>query len=1254
VQTHSRLQRAIVWIAITAFWSTNALPSPVDLANSPLVTGIGKTVSPNIFFILDDSLSMNSQFMPDSVDEDNDSDGNNDYSAQKRPCTLNFGYNTIYYNPNTTYVPPKTSTGTSYANATFTGAWTNGFNTGAGTVDLSATTPVMGPVTVGPTTLPTSNPIATTNGSRTITITHTSHGRSGGDQVTLSGVTGSGSPATVRGIPITSINGQTFTISNTGLTANTYRITISGSPSAASSAGTGGGSSVKATYTYTGVVGSTPNYYYYSYTAGVSPYTTASPPSTCETNASYTKVDVATLTAAQKTNFANWYSYYRTRLLMMKTASGRAFVGLSDQYRVGFTTISEKSTGASKFLDIKKFGTTHKSDWFTKLYGISGASYTPLRGALSKAGRYYAGMLDTAGDGSHDPIQYSCQKNFTILTTDGFWNSNDESPTSDSGTIGAATANYGPFKMDNLTRVGDQDGVAGVVAPFVDSSAKANSLADVAYYYYNTDLRPTAGALGGVTDESTRLDVSTNNVPTLNSDPAAHQHMTTFTLGLGVDGILANPGDYAAILAGSKNWPDPITSTTPGSIRESRRIDDLWHAAVNGHGTTSNGGNLSAKNPDAVVSELSTALQAIQAVVGSSSAAATSNLQPVDGDNTAFIAQYKTVAWTGDLVARVIDVVTGAIPATNTWSAQTLLDTQSSRNIYTFSAAAGDSSTKLRAFEPSKLTTEITAGYFKSDSGNPGGALAQYAGWTASQQSAATQNAMIDFIRGVRDNEGTGTGITQLFREREHVLGDIVSAAPVFVRKPPFAYTDTGYAAYVASSAITNRAATVYVGANDGMLHAFDGTTGQSNSGHERWAYIPSMVVKNLYKLAASDYSLNHRFYVDGPITAGDAYNDTSSSWATILVGGLGGGGKGYYALDVTNPTSPKALWEFGTASDYSGDVSYDADMGNSYGNPVITKRASDGKWVVIFASGYNNTSGDKKGRLYVVDAFTGQKLSEIITTTAANEDLSGIARVSNFVSDGLRDNSTKYVYAGDLSGALWRFDITTDTALHLADTSSTAGNQPIMVQPELARIRVGSNNYTVIYFGTGRFLGPNDLSTSAPSSAVAQAIYAVKDTGTYLGVLTDSGANLVAQTLDSSVSPRTSSNNAVDWTTDNGWYVTTPVGERFNIDPGLQLGTLVIAANIPATDYCKPTGSSVLYQLNYRSGFVLKTREFQAQVVGNTQLQLGGSGSGAGNVYGGKVGVVSVLADGTTITTDAGGGGGTGTATRVSWREIE
>jgi type IV pilus assembly protein PilY1 len=1235
--------------------ATTAPAGPIVLADTPLVNGLTSNIAPNILFILDDSLSMESDYMPDGVNADDD-----------EMCFRNFGYNTIYYNPNETYELPVNSDGTPFDPADPGAAYDDGFLpddddiTDLLEVDIDEdTTSATDTNLVMP-----NNPFrALSVGSRVIRVTYNNHGLeatepygSSFDRVRFTRTSGT-SNWNVFGATV--LYDQWYDVTAV-IDANTFTITtVAGT--ATSTTATGGNNVRLRRQDYTTTHTETPVVYYSSYTANP-----GSPPSTCELDPTYTAVYIANESAAQQQNYANWYQYYRTRLLLMKSAAGRAFLGVNSDFRVGFSVISDTGTNADLFLGVNRFTGTHKEDWYDMLYGIEGAAFTPLRGALSKAGRYYAGRLGSPynAGATSDPIQYSCQQNFSILTTDGYWNVDNESPraadpdgfgplprpanTTDGMAVGLASANYGPFGIDNVTRVGNADN--GESAPFGDTVS--NTLADVAAYYYKTDLRPNAG-VGGVNDDGDQIDVSENNVPQTDDDGRTHQRMQTFTLGMGLDGTRSYPGDWAAIVDGSLAWPNPITNHL------AQRIDDLWHAAVNGRGQY-----MSAKNAGAVEDQLNDALASIRYEKGSAAAAATSTLQPVDGDNTAFLAQYETGHWVGNLLARTIDEDTGEISGTNLWSAQTVLDgmveaDDDDRTIYTYSAAETNG---LKSFEAANLTTEIAAGYFRSDGFAGHAELTQHDDWTSDQVSAATSQAMIKFLRGQTGNEMSDADPlpdNEVFRDRQHILGDIGSAAPVYVRKPPFTYTDDGYAAFVGDQ--EEREATVYVGANDGMLHAFNGTDGVGG-GTERWAYIPSMVLPNLYKLADAEYATNHRYFVDGPIALGDARDPNTDEWATILVGGLGHGGKGYYALDVTDPDSPKALWEFTTADDN--------DIGYSYGNPIITKRASDGTWVVLFASGYNNgTPGDGKGRLFMVDAFTGTKLLEIITDDLeTDESLSGIARISNYVEDGLRDNRTQYVYGGDLSGNLWRFDINVATCnecataaarVLLARTTSTsdAGVQPITVQPELARIRDGAGSWhRVVYFGTGRALGPNDITDLDPSNGEAQAVYAVKDTGTYLGVLTDAGANLVSHTMREPTeaeieagnsSRRMDSPTPVNWQLHNGWYITTPDSERFTVDPGLQLGTLVIAANIHEQGYCEPTGSTVLYQLDYKSGVVLKTTAYGAQIVGITQLQTRG---GAGPVV-----IDPVFADGTTgNVAQAGSSTGGGSATRVSWREIE
>lgn len=1249
MQKPNRLLRSIAWGVSWLLFSNASWAGAIVLADSPLVNGLTNNIAPNILFILDDSDSMEREYMPDSIA----SGFNYNFRNDSRYCVRNFGYNTIYFNPNVTYELPLDAEGIPYPAADFNAAYDDGFNPdeddqedlGAINVTYNTTNTSASNIAMANNPFRALTPYA----SRLIQVTHNNHGLEATepygtsfDRVRFTRSSGGSSNFSVGGATIEYDEWYDVT-SVTG--PNTFTITVSGT--AASSTTAAGGNNVRLRYTdYTTTRTETPVWYYTRHTSNPT-----SPPSTCAADGQYTRVNIVDV-AAQQQNFANWYQYYRTRLLMMKSASGRAFSGVSGDFRVGFSVISDDGTDASLFLGVERFTGAHKEDWYDLLYSAdtgAGTQYTPLRAALSKAGRYYAGGLggDYAAGQDRDPVQYSCQQNFSILTTDGYWNQNDESPSSDASTPGTASNNYGPFGVDNVTRVGNVDQNDG--PPYADTYA--NTLADVAAYYYKTDLRPTSGNGGLTEDGVTKLDVSENNVPQTGNDGQTHQRMQTFTLGLGLDGARDYPGDWGGILDGSLLWPNPLNA------EDQDRIDDLWHAAVNGRGSY-----MSAKSANAVEEQLNEALASIRYERGAAAAAATSTLQPVAGDNTAFIAQYVTGHWVGDLLARSIDVETGAINSdTNIWSAQAVLDgmvgtNSDSRTIYTFDGT--DVTDGLKSFEYGNLTAEVGAGYFRSDGFAGHAELSQYDDWTGAHQTAASSEAMINYLRGRTGNEMSDADplpANEVFRARQHALGDIGSAAPVYVRKPPFGYQDPGYAAFV--SAQSGRVPTVYVGANDGMLHAFNGSDG-AGGGTERWAYIPSMVMPNLYKLADANYATDHRYYVDGPIALGDAYDGTN--WATLLVGGLGHGGKGYYALDVTNPASPKALWEFTTADDN--------DIGYSYGNPIITKRASDGTWVVIFASGYNNGSdgGDGKGRLFVVDAFSGVKLAEIITDDdQADESLSGIGRISNYVDDGLRNNSTQYVYGGDLSGNLWRFDITAtcnecdDEAarIRLGYTSSTPGEQPITVQPELARIRDGAGNWhRVVYFGTGRALGPNDITNVDPSNGVAQGVYAVKDTNADLGLLSDDASLLVAQEIRDSTDAEIAAGGPtrridplvpVDWQLQNGWFITTPAGERFTVDPGLQLGTLVIAGNIFEQGYCAPTGSTVLYQLDYRSGNVLKVSEFSAQIVGITQLQTRG---GAGPIV-----IDPVFADGTTGNVDQESPpGGAGSARRISWREIE
>lgn len=876
----------------------------------------------------------------------------------------------------------------------------------------------------------------------------------------------------------------------------------------------------------------------------------------CDTNAAnFTQVFINASSADEKANFAIWYSFYRTRQLMMRSSAGLAFKDIGSDFRVGFTTIWERAK-----IQISDFIPAQKSSFYSTLYGAIASNGTPLLPALSRAGRIFANKQS----GWNDPVQFSCQQNFTILSTDGYWNSGSSSNLS-GGTVG------------------NQDG--SLARPMKDDNNQANTLADVAAYYKNTDLRTSAlGNCTGALYAGSSADVC--GAGTLFPD----QFMTTYTLGLGANGTLGYTADYTtggsadfnAIKAGTKSWPVAIADNATA-------IDDLWHAAVNGGGVY-----YSAKNPETLAYGLKAALVGIAAAVGSGGAPSQSTAQPVAGDNTIVLAKYKSKVWEGDVEAYTINISTGSLSALPTWKAQAQLDALSpaSRNIYMASGGGVVPGSSLVPFSVANLSAAISAKYFKADSTNPGGQLSQYPVWSPTQQTTATESALVDYLRGsatFEDEPSNSTTANRLFRDREHRLGDIVSSAPIYVKKPLFRYLDDGYLGFSTDKAA--RSPTIYVGANDGMLHAFDATTG-----NELWAYVPTTVIPNLYKLADKTYSNNHKYYVDGDIVVSDVCSKDPpaicgrNDWRTILVAGLGKGGRGYFALDVTNPSSPALLWEINSAK--AGFAS----LGTSFGRALVTKKSSTGQWVVIFASGYDNVIGaatTASGRIYVVNANSGALIKEIVASGGPTDpSQSGIASLAGWVDSGETNNATRYVYGGDLAGNVWRFDIVAETSALLASVG-----KPITTRPELGEMRAPGVRARVVYVGTGKYLGLSDITDTA-----LQSMYAIRDPLTSGWGNFRSAAGVVKQTLSGSASTRTVTNNAVNWKTSPGWYIDfdlTPK-ERVTVDPMIVQGSLVFVTNIPSSDYCSNGGSSWVYSLDYTTGGMVLGASEAASFLGN------------------------------------------------------
>lgn len=1379
-----------------------------DLASSPLVTSASSSVLPNVFLMMDDSGSM-------------DWDFGLDYPPGSPPfSTSKFGYassqcNGVYYDPTITYTPPAKADGSSYANASFSSAWMDGYNTGLGSINLGTTFNLS---LSQSDSAPASGVAAyyyKYSGTQTTTALKNFYDSSSTFYKECNTTAGSGPTATI------SVSGSSSTIVN-GITVNGTQ--IMSAASAASSTSSTVAANIAAKITLGG----------YSATASGSTVTITGPTAagtytplinktgtmtlTASTFVPFTKVIVSSSSGPGNTderqNFANWFSYYRTRLNMMKSGTGLAFKPIDNHYRVGFATMN--NNGGSKFLNIGTFDSTQKAAWYAMLYSVTAANSTPLLKALSRAGQLYAHKLPSNtlnGVAASDPMQYSCQQNFTILSTDGFWNDatnynvsgasvgnqdgseprpyNDggdavvtsTTPTSTvtrkqtvtpktittpwtrtfkftaagKGTGGCSSTKYlvttqnqtysqvattSTTAVDDVTSTTTQTVVTtnGVVTSNTTSAASnstanvsstttttsdtgaptagtswttsststacsssptpaagttstssasagaagtatgtatvttlsttgptvgtttsttssaggtSNTLADVAMYYYKTDLRTSGlsndtGALG--------TDVSENNVPSSAQDTASWQHMTTFTLGLGARGrmvfsptyLIDTSGDFFSVKNGSVanlaggvcswgtngqacNWPTPNVSGTP------ENIDDLWHAAVNGRGAF-----FSADNPATLATGLSNALAGVSARLGAAAAATTSNPNVTSGDNFVFSSTFTTVAWDGELVRQQLDLDTGKILPAIDWSAQTQLDTNSSRTLYTADSGAGN---HLKSFAWGSLNATEQS-YFES--GNIS-TLSQFCTIGTTCLSAASQTAaaganLVNFLRGDRSNEGPLTDITKFYRQRSHLLGDIVSAEAVYVKGSLYTYADTGYSAFITAN--QSRTGMVYAAANDGMLHAFNSSTGA-----ESWAYIPSFVLPNLYKLADKNYANLHQYFVDGTPVAGDVY--FGGAWHTIVVGGLNGGGRGYYALDVTNPASPALLWEFS-----------DTNLGYTYGNPIITKLA-DGTWVVLLSSGYNNVSpGDGVGRLYVLNAGTGALIRSISTGAGSTTTPSGLAKINAWVDNGMYDNTALRVYGGDMLGNLWRFDINGNVgaggydAQLLATLKDSSGNaQPITAKPELGDVRTNS----VVFIGTGRYLGVTDLANTSQ-----QTFYAIKDSlgsASYGNPRTAGG--FVQQTMTTTTCPagtsedicslgqtvRTSSGNAVNFSTDNGWYIDLiDSGERDNTDPALALGTILFNTSVPNTTACTVGGYGYRYFLDYATGKPVST----AGGIGGVKLGNALPTRGVPvRLPNNKIVELTRLSDGTTITTMVPIGSSPTAPRRVSWREL-
>jgi type IV pilus assembly protein PilY1 len=547
----------------------------------------------------------------------------------------------------------------------------------------------------------------------------------------------------------------------------------------------------------------------------------------------------------------------------------------------------------------------------------------------------------------------------------------------------------------------------------------------------------------------------------------------------------------------------------------------------------------------------------------------------LEADTAMYQSRFSTVGWYGSLKGYDLNDTTGEIQYPANWEASDELPTHSQRNIFTKGLAGAE------AFTSANLAqfTAIQRGDLEE--------VPASSGFTASD--------MIEYIRGNQSHEGV---LDTDFRSRPRsLLGDMVNSAPVYVGAPDMYYSEsnhTGYTDYKTDK--LSRSPMVYVGANDGMLHAFNAITGV-----EEWAYIPQAVFKGgkdegLSALAHKTFNNDHRYYVDGTPVVVDVYIDHDGAntaeddsdgkqWRTVLIGTMRGGAAGIFALDVTDPIPAGGvdfdellLWEL-SGSDLIGDF---AEIGNIYGDPSVVK-LDDDRWGVVFGNGYNGSTN--KAALYVLDVVDGSLISKI-AVEENNAATNGLAQPKVVDLDG--NGTADRIYAGDLLGNMWAFEA------YLSGTDSHwrsvfaggngpiplfSGGDPITKVPVLMEHPdgLGSPNLVVL-FGTGKLLETTDLTTMVDSG-----IYGVFDRG--VGGL--SRVNLVERDLITSGDSRQfdTSSVALSAASESGWYFDLEAGERAVTNPRLYRGVLFLSTMTPSDGDCDLGGDSWLLTVDPVSG---------------------------------------------------------------------
>ena len=867
-------------------------------------------------------------------------------------------------------------------------------------------------------------------------------------------------------------------------------------------------------------------------------------------------------------NFANWFQYHRNRILSVISSLSDSIRNVENM-RVGYFTINDPKNVTMYKLPEQRDDLYYEIDRLQVAKITRGNMYgaTPNRNSVNFMAKQFKRTDREA------PVQLACQKNAGLLFTDGY--ADPDIPNS--------TGLRAPVNVGNV------DGSLGV--PFADNFA--GTIADVTAKFYLGDEVPLRQGNGfqpnavPVPDQCKTLDPNSLDYKRL--DCQTNLHMNFYAITLGAFGKIFGV-NQAATADPFKNPPDWNSTGDPTQQSDPSAVDELWHATIN-----SRGRYVSATSTDQVSNIMSQFLAAVgEGTVPSGALSLTGSRV---GQGSLAVIPYYAVAnngtdWYSTLTAQVPSQVASSLAYTTVWEASARLPLANERNIIV-TTPRGPTSFNASALTLDELCSDRVDNMSyctEGDIGNLGINLEQ----------------AINYLRGDQTLENSTT--TPL-RKRTSLLGDIINASPIIAAPTD----DYGYSSIYSTKdniwdpyhyksylqdVKSKRPPVVYVGANDGMLHAFEG-----RSGRELFGYIPLSVIGHLgdllfpYKSADGDkQKFQHRYYVDGPTIVSDVF--VRGAWKTILLGSTGAGGKGVFALDVSNPLAfneRSLLWEL-NARDSNPQV---ADtVGYVLGKPIIVPvKLINGqvKWVAIFGNGYGSKNGI--ATLIIVDFSTNQTLflpAQESNASGSANGLGNLVAIDRWAGDRLdiarSDGYADTVYAADQNGAVWRFDLrslvnstadnffmpTLDSPFFIA-TDALGKRQPILGGMEVA---AGPSNSVMVYFGTGSFSFLNDANDNSQ-----QSFYGVLDPLTGASGLTR--AALQQQTVSSSNNGTRSVSSTISSSTSQGWYVDLlSPAERVVSTPRLANGIVFFSTYQPSiTSNCGTAGSNWLYGLNALTG---------------------------------------------------------------------